>query len=463
MADLSASILAKTSRKPRSLHNIPLLSAPTESPCSFSSPPSPTGEITGLEHDQLQYLNGVRGLACLIVYIWHFSWPYQPHLFFAYGLDPENRSFMQLPFIRLIYAGDAMVRVFFVLSGFVLSIGPLRAAQDGEIGTVAKKVASLGIRRGFRLFIPPVTMSLFTLIATCFGWLENLPSSTRAPSHGQEHVRLPIRKANLFLQLSDWLQWMLQSLLNPWPPYPDTPTSQYGAQFWTIPHEYRCSMTIFMLLVVQAPLRRNARILSTFGMSVFCMLLRREQEELSLFLAGMGLAALEIQRLNTKQQSKIIWKTTECVLGWLSLGFGLYLLSWPLNNGYLTPFFHLLGMLDRHHNHWHNVGAVLLLYAVLRIRVAQKFLSLTPILYLGKISYALYCVHYLMVLAVGSRLLALFWALTGTETWIQEQGGFCMAFCLTTVAIIMFSEVFYRVVDLSAIQLARTVERAISV
>lgn len=359
-----------------------------------------------------------------------------------------------------------MVRVFFVLSGFVLSVGPLKAAQDGDIGVVAKKVASLGIRRGFRLFIPPIIMSLVTLTATCFGWLESISPSTHHPSQVQAelegHARLPIRKANLFLQLWDWLQWVTQSLLNPWPPFPDAPASQYGSQFWTIPHEYRCSMTIFMLLVVQAPLRQNARICLTFGMAVFCMLLRREQEELSLFLAGMALADVEVQRLDWKQQTATFWRTTECLTSWLSLGFALYLLSWPLNQGYRSPAFHLLGTIDRHHNHWHNIGAILLLWAILRIRITQKFLSLGPILYLGKISYALYCVHYLVVLAVGGRLLAFFWALTGTETWIQKEGGFCMALCVTTAAIIMISDVFYRVVDLNAVQLARKVERLLT-
>lgn len=426
---------------------------------AVSLPSNDQAEIpTRPQNGQIEYLNGLRGLACLSVYIWHFSWPYQTGLFFAYGLDDQNTSFLQLPFIRLIYAGDAMVRVFFVLSGLVLSLGPLSAAYEGDMERVAKKVSSLGIRRGFRLFIPPVVASICSMIASCLGWLDNLPPTTPAPTRAQQHARIPLRQPNFGLQILDWMRWVVQSLMNPWPSNTIPPASQYGSQFWTIPHEFRCSMTIFMLLVVLAPVRRRVRLFTTLAMSAFCMLLKSEQEELSLFLAGMGLAQMEIWRAEGKPQKRNCWFKLEQVFAWLRLIMGLYLLSWPPNKGFLSPPFRLLGTIDKQHNHWHNLGATMLLSAVLRVRLAQRFLSLRSILYLGKISYALYCVHYLIVLVVGSRLLAFFWAWTGKESWVQEQGGFMLAFGLTTCAVIMVSDVFYRTVDSAAIRLARKVE-----
>ncbi|KAF6829896.1 acyltransferase [Colletotrichum musicola] len=429
-----------------------------EEPAASSLSAGISGLPTRSQHGQIEYLNGLRGLACLSVYIWHFSWPYQPGLFFAYGLDEQNTSFLQLPFVRLIYAGDAMVRVFFVLSGLVLSLGPLRAAYEGDIERVAKRVASLGIRRGFRLFIPPVVASICTLIASCLGWLDNLPPSTPAPTRAQQHARIPLRQPNVGLQILDWLHWVVQSLMNPWPSNTIPPASQYGSQFWTIPHEFRCSMAVFMLLVVLAPVHRRVRLFTTLGLSAYCMALRREQEELSLFLAGMGLAQMKTSREEGKPSKRNHWAKLEQVFAWFALVMGLYLLSWPPNKGYLSPPFRLLGTIDRQHNHWHNLGATMLLSAVLKIRLAQRFLSLRPILYLGKISYALYCVHYLIALAAGSRLLAFFWAWTGKEGWLQEQGGFLLAFGLTTCAVITASDVFHRTVDSAAISLARKVE-----
>jgi len=138
--------------------------------------------------------------------------------------------------------------------------------------------------------------------------------------------------------------------------------------------------------------------------------------------------------------------------------FSLYLLSWPLNKGYLTPCFRWLSMLDKQHNHWHNFGAVMLLCTVLRIHLVQRALGSRPAVYLGKVSYALYCTHYLIILVVGRRLLALCWQWTGRGSWVAEQGGFLLGFMLTTLVVMMASEVFQRVVDFGAIRIAAAVE-----
>lgn len=75
------------------------------------------------------YLNGIRGIACLIVYTEHVSMHYyRDFMSNPYGAEPaaNNHGFSQLPIIRIIYAGKGMVAIFFVLSGFVLTYSPLK-------------------------------------------------------------------------------------------------------------------------------------------------------------------------------------------------------------------------------------------------------------------------------------------------------------------------------------------------
>jgi hypothetical protein len=64
----------------------------------------------------------------------------------------------------------------------------------------------------------------------------------------------------------------------------------------------------------------------------------------------------------------------------------------------------------------------------------------------------------LIILVVGRRLLALCWQWTGRGSWVAEQGGFLLGFMLTTLVVMMASEVFQRVVDLGAIRIAAAVE-----
>ncbi|GKT43272.1 uncharacterized protein ColSpa_03453 [Colletotrichum spaethianum] len=69
------------------------------------------------------YLNGLRGLASFIVTIGHntddYLWIYR-----GWGETAEDRSLIQLPFIRLAYCGIYMVTIFFVISGFALTYSP---------------------------------------------------------------------------------------------------------------------------------------------------------------------------------------------------------------------------------------------------------------------------------------------------------------------------------------------------
>lgn len=196
------------------------------------------------------YLDGIRSLACFIVYVWHFCWPYQPQMFYSYGLDDTNRGFFQLPFVSLLCAGDAMVRVFFVLSGFILSERLIICHKNGDMANLADMASSMAIRRGFRLFLPPLVSSILTLLCTLAG-LPPIPVDNLV---AEGHVRISIHKETCFVQIADWFRWVSQLLLNPWPPTLSTVSLQYGPQFWTIPHEYRCSMTIFLMAVALAPI-----------------------------------------------------------------------------------------------------------------------------------------------------------------------------------------------------------------
>jgi hypothetical protein len=71
------------------------------------------------------YLDGLRGVAALIVFIDHFTIHCFENMKFGYGSSPENNHSIQLPILKLVYSGRASVGVFFVVIGFVLSYKPL--------------------------------------------------------------------------------------------------------------------------------------------------------------------------------------------------------------------------------------------------------------------------------------------------------------------------------------------------
>jgi len=311
--------------------------------------------------------------------------------------------------------------------------------------------------------LPPLFSSILTLLCTLAGLLPSPVNDTVADGH----VRTPIRKETWSEQIADWLQWVCHWLLDPWPPTFSSAQSQYGPQFWTIPQEYRCSMTIFLMVVALAPVRQRLRIPILFSLSIYCMPRRRRQEELSLFLSGMMLADLEHRRQTQRDcldhgRLRRIATISATVIRWLMLIFGLYLLSWPPNLGYKSPAYKLLGRIDKHHNHWHNFGACLALYAVVRIESLKRFLSTKGFLYLGRISFAVYCVHYIVNLVFGRMLLDLMWSLSGKDTEMRYQFGFFLGFALTTPLVILASHMFYIAVDTTSIRFSKFIHHRLT-
>ncbi|EFQ32609.1 hypothetical protein CGRA01v4_09565 [Colletotrichum graminicola] len=115
--------------------------------------------------DKIRCLDGLRGVACLLVFNYHFLWPWTPAIMLGYGAMPPGspepyfeRS--SLPILCLLQRGRPMVAIFFAISGYVLCRHILRAIHERRLEAAYQGLASSVFRRVFRLYIPP-TISMF--------------------------------------------------------------------------------------------------------------------------------------------------------------------------------------------------------------------------------------------------------------------------------------------------------------
>ncbi|KZZ88778.1 Acyltransferase 3 [Moelleriella libera RCEF 2490] len=116
-------------------------------------------------------LDGLRGLACIAVFNYHFLWPWTAAVMLGHGAvttrspEPYNNLF-SLPILCLLHRGRPMVAIFFAISGYVLCRHVIQAIQEHDFEAVRRKLSSAVFRRIFRLYIPPtISMLLVAILA----------------------------------------------------------------------------------------------------------------------------------------------------------------------------------------------------------------------------------------------------------------------------------------------------------
>ena len=100
------------------------------------------------------------------------------------------------------------------------------------------------------------------------------------------------------------------------------------------------------------------------------------------------------------------WKVKEniCsskVLNWVFFAVGLYFMCYPSAGfGYEGTIWGILPFVFV--NYYHLFGVLLFVFSVLNLEPVQQFFSLGVFQYLGRISYSLYLIHFLVIATLGS-------------------------------------------------------------
>ncbi|KAF3760497.1 hypothetical protein M406DRAFT_268088 [Cryphonectria parasitica EP155] len=120
---------------------------------------------------KIKCLDGLRGVACFLVFNYHFLWPWTPLIMLGYGARPPKSpepytNWAQLPIICLLHRGRPMVAIFFAISGYVLCRHIQQAIHQRRHEEVYKKLSSAVFRRVFRLYLPcAVSMFIVAMLA----------------------------------------------------------------------------------------------------------------------------------------------------------------------------------------------------------------------------------------------------------------------------------------------------------
>lgn len=116
---------------------------------------------TGGKPNKIAYLDGLRGMAALIVYLTHHAYYAHevPLLHRAFGYNGQY-YFATAPGFRLFFSGGALsVALFFVISGYVVSLSAMNSLHKNDLTKLAHNLG-IGLPKRFvRLYFPIVCIT----------------------------------------------------------------------------------------------------------------------------------------------------------------------------------------------------------------------------------------------------------------------------------------------------------------
>ena len=361
-----------------------------------------------------EYLDGLRGVAALVVVATHLSLVIFPSL--HNGLPGMARLGWEWVLagtpLDILWAADFAVCIFFVMSAFVLS-----AFYDRE----GHNFIANCVRRYIRLTLP-----IFAASAIAYAlWITIGMHTLEAQQVTQEGwlKQFYLAKPHPIILLTE-----------PFYQIYATPKSVLDPSLWTMKFEFWGSMGVFLFCA----LVQNAR-LRFLVLAVAAILLFK-----TYYLCFVGGVAL----YQWSRVSQAVRDRVPAGAIWAFLLAGVYMGAFPFNvGGPGNIWFGWMSFLSP--EDWHILGAAPFVFGVMNVAVLRTLLMTRVPQYLGKISFSLYLIH---VPLIGSLMT---WLIVHLYSPPHRLRAIAAAMAITIPVIIACSHFFEKFIDVPSVRFSR--------
>jgi len=376
--------------------------------------------------DKIEYLDGLRGMASLMVVLHHYLCAFYPVLIFGASsivhIGPIEAWIAASP-LNLFYNGGFAVCIFFVLSGYVLTNKFFRTKQH-------EVIISSAVRRYVRLMIPILftVISAYILLAGRFYY--NIPVSNITGSQW-------LASANNYTpSFADVLK---QGLWGVFFESPNQFISSFNNVLWTIKIEFIGSILVFSFVSLLGDLKNRW----VFYVTTALILLKTYYLA---FIIGMILSDLYTGKNSEKFTVKNSLVKVELLV--VGLFFGSYYLGGWWGES-LCESLHL--SILNSSELFRTIGAGLVFIVLLKRTKLKKVFSNKIFVFLGKISFTMYLLHLLVIYSVSSLLfMALF-------TVLPYNISYIIMFLFTFPIVLDVSYLAHKYVDDPGVRLSRMI------
>lgn len=374
--------------------------------------------------ERLEALESIRGLAALTVVFWHLLLAFFPYVFEGRNDTPLLNALLQSP-LSVVFDGAFAVRIFFVLSGVVLSLAFFQRPSYEALSSAA-------IRRYFRL-APPIVFSVLVAYALLMlGWYFNRPAASAFGPRG-EWLRTWYDFAP---ELADALKEGFSCLAT----FNFRARHTYNAVLWTMPFEMYGSLLVFAVLALVGRLRRRAWIYLALGVAMFT-----SGSYFLNFIVGIALCdAFVADRRRVRPLELGAIAGTVLIL----LGLGIATLRAGSFHGAFASF------VKANQHDFKTAGAAIVIGVVLFCPFWRRALERPSLTALGRYSFSLYLLHLPITCSLGCYSFILAHALG-----CSVVGAGLMAAGLVVATTLVAARFCYTWIDRPSIALAKWIEK----
>ncbi|MDR6421260.1 peptidoglycan/LPS O-acetylase OafA/YrhL [Paraburkholderia phenoliruptrix] len=377
----------------------------------------PTADLPRSSSQRYESLDGLRGVASLVVVLTHMMLTQPAFWSRVIGDDKSPLSALETIVlrtpVRLLFGGDKAVILFFVLSGFVLSLPWLNNR--------ARSYGNFLLSRVCRIYIPYlVAMLISALLAAAIGGYPIPGASGWINGYGWTNHLQPLGAPSVLL--------MLNNVYSTWI---DNPT-------WSLVWEMRVSLFFPLIIIpvarfgITGVIAVAAALWGAFhagqsidahftAASAFLGDVHHAFYYASFFLIGAILA---------KYRGFLFYACSDRggigSIAMVIAGLTIWLTTWGAKTELME-----------------GLGAAALIVAAASSGLFREWLMTGPIQWLGKVSYSLYLIHVPIIM--------------GAEYLLHTRMSHADIACIAAATSLLLAEVFYRAVERPSHELGKSI------
>lgn len=329
---------------------------------------------------RIQYFDGLRGGASLLVVAHHFLMAFYPALYWPSSELVHTGNAWEMKIhgtpLSLFANGGLAVAVFLVLSGYVLTM------QFKKQGQIQPFLGYFGVNRFVRFFLLMLVTNIVAYLAMISGFADNIHAAALTQSWGW--------LGNQWKMIPSFIEAVSQSLMGLFYMYPIDQV--YNSSIWTMPLFFLGGFLVAIVFQLTAALKHPWVL---YGL-LLVVLVRGNY-----YLLLVGMMLYEYKLFSRPFFSHPLLVGLLMVVG---LFFGGYPYIYQTSN--VSWWYSWLPVLNFTYTStfYHAISAVALVILLINNHWLQRIFSLKVLTYFGTRSFSLYLVHIVVILSITSRL-----------------------------------------------------------